>query len=85
MHKYEVSLMSLDGFVDGVLINICSRTFIIFSDTGEERYIECDTIEEFMGVLKVCTDKLDEDQICYSDIPSSEDKRRRRKRKKSNG
>ena len=77
--------MSLDGFVDGVLINICSRTFIIYSDTGEERYIECDTIEEFMGVLKVCTDKLDEDQIYYSDIPSSEDKRRRRKRKKSNG
>ena len=85
MHKYEVSLMSLDGFVDGVLINIYSRTFIIFSDTGEERYIECDTIEEFMGVLKVCTDKLDEDQIYYSDIPSSEDKRKRRKRKKSNG
>ena len=56
MGEYEVSLMSFDGFVESVLINVSSRKFIIFSDTGEERYIECDTLDEFMGVLRVCTE-----------------------------
>ena len=54
MGEYEVSLMSFDGFVESVLINVSSRKFIIFSDTGEERYIECDTLDEFMGILRVC-------------------------------
>ena len=68
-----------------VVIDLCSRTFLLLSDEGQERIVTCDNTEQFMRVLKVCTDKLDEDQIYYSDIPSSEDKRKRRKRKKSNG
>ena len=50
--------MSFDGFVESVLINISSRKFVIFSDTGEERYIKCETPDEFMGVLKICKQKL---------------------------
>ena len=75
--------MSFDGFVESVLINVSSRKFIIFSDTGEERYIQCDTLDEFMGVLRVCTEKLDENQIYYTPIPST-DKRKKRRRKRSN-
>tara|TARA_Y100001937_G_C7136448_1_gene340233 strand:- start:11660 stop:11896 length:237 start_codon:yes stop_codon:yes gene_type:complete len=75
--------MSFDGFVESVLINISSRKFVIFSDTGEERYIKCETPDEFMGVLKICKQKLDEEQIYFTPI-TSQDKRRRRKRKKSN-
>ena len=83
MSEYEVSLMSFDGFVESVLINVSSRKFIIFSDTGEERYIECDTLDEFMGILQVCKEKLDEHQIYYTPIPST-DKRKKRRRKRSN-
>lgn len=83
MSEYEVSLMSFDGFVESVLINVSSRKFIIFSDTGEERYIECDTLDEFMGILQVCKEKLDENQIYYTSIPST-DKRKKRRRKRSN-
>jgi hypothetical protein len=36
-----------------------------------------------MGVLRVCTEKLDENQIYYTPIPST-DKRKKRRRKRSN-
>ena len=78
MSEYEVSLMSFDGFVESVLINVSSRKFIIFSDTGEERYIECDTLDEFMGILQVCKEKLDENQIYYTPIPSTDKRKKRR-------
>ena len=71
MSEYEVSLMSFDGFEESVLINVSSR------------YIQCDTLDEFMGILQVCKEKLDENQIYYTPIPST-DKRKKRRRKRSN-
>ena len=51
-----------------VVIDLCSRTFLLLSDEGQERIVTCDNTEKFMRVLKVCTDKLEEDQIRYDSI-----------------
>ena len=51
-----------------VVIDLCSRTFLLLSDEGQERVVTCDNTEQFMRVLKVCTDKLEEDQIRYDSI-----------------
>ena len=51
-----------------VVIDLCSRTFLLLSDEGQERVVTCDNIEQFMRVLKVCTDRLEEDQIRYDSI-----------------
>ena len=51
-----------------VVIDLCSRTFLLLSDEGQERIVTCDNTEQFMRVLKVCTDKLEEDQIRYDSI-----------------
>ena len=51
-----------------VVIDLCSRTFLLLSDEGQERVVTCDNTEQFMRVLKVCTDRLEEDQIRYDSI-----------------
>ena len=51
-----------------VVIDLCSRTFLLLSDEGQERIVTCDNTEQFMRVLKVCMDRLEEDQIRYDSI-----------------
>ena len=53
--------MNTEAYVEGVLIDICSRTFLLISDQEEERLIKCDTPEEFMNVMEVCTSHLNDD------------------------
>jgi hypothetical protein len=54
--------------VQGIVIDVCSRTFLLLSDQGSERMVECDTVDEFMNVLEVVTSNLSEDQIEYADL-----------------
>ena len=54
--------------VQGIVIDICSRSFLLLSDQGNERLVECDTVKEFMNVLEVVTANLDPDQIEYADL-----------------
>ena len=52
----------------GIVIDVCTRSFLLISDQGSERLIECDTVEEFMNVLEVITAQLDPEQIEYADL-----------------
>jgi hypothetical protein len=54
--------------VQGIVIDVCTRTFLLISDRGNERMVECDTVKEFMSVLEVITSNLSEDQIKYADL-----------------
>ena len=55
-------------YVEGIVIDICSRSFLLLSDQGEQKMIQCDTTNEFMNVLEVVTSNLDENQIEYADL-----------------
>lgn len=57
-----------DTYVQSVVIDVCSRTFLLLSDKGDEKVIECETAEQFMNVLEVCTAKLNDNQIEYMDL-----------------
>ena len=50
------------------MIDLCSKTFLLLSDKGSERKVECDTIQEFMNVLEVVTSNLTPEQIEYADL-----------------
>jgi len=54
--------------VEGIVIDLCTRTFLLLSDQGSERMVECDTVEEFMNVLGVVTANLKPEQIEYADL-----------------
>lgn len=54
--------------VEGIVIDVCRRTFLLLSDQGNEKVVNCDTVEEFMNVLEVVTEKLTPEQITYADL-----------------
>jgi hypothetical protein len=54
--------------VQGIVIDVCARTFLLLSDQGNEKMVECDTVEEFMNVLDVVTSNLNPEQIKYADL-----------------
>jgi hypothetical protein len=52
----------------GIVIDVCTRSFLLISDQGSERLVECETVQEFMNVLEVVTANLEPDQIEYADL-----------------
>lgn len=57
-----------DDTLSTVIIDLCSRKFLLLSDQGQQKTISCEDTGQFMRVLKVCTDSLDEEQIKYESI-----------------
>ena len=60
--------MSNTECVQGIVIDVCTRSFLLISNEGNEKMVECETVNEFMNVLEVVTANLDEDQIEYADL-----------------
>ena len=74
-----------DASVVKTIVDICSRSFKIVSDEGYIQLVQCETIQEFMDVLKVCQEFMDEDMLVYSEIitkPKRSRKTRKRKKEK---
>ena len=57
----------MDDFVFEVVVDICSKTFKLKSDKGEDKIIACENTDEFMRVLDVCDKMLDPMMIVYAD------------------
>jgi len=61
-----------EELVAGVVVDICTRSFLLISDQGDERHIQADNPEEFIAIHAV-DNKLDEDQIVYADLALTTD------------
>tara|TARA_B000000557_G_C20529080_1_gene339804 strand:+ start:171 stop:365 length:195 start_codon:yes stop_codon:yes gene_type:complete len=55
-------------FVDRVVIDLCAKSFLLIGSEDDKKLIQCDTTDEFMGVLKVCNEYLKPDEIEYADL-----------------
>ena len=64
----------MDDFVFEVVVDICSRTFMLKSDGGDNKIIACDNTDEFMRVLDVCDKMLEPEMIVYADLALTSDK-----------
>ena len=74
-----------DASVVKTIVDICSRSFKIVSDEGYIQLVQCETIQEFMDVLEVCQEFMDEDMLVFSEIitkPKRSRKTRKRKKEK---
>ena len=72
-----------DASVVKTIVDICSRSFKIVSDEGYVQLVQCESVQEFMDVLEVCQEFMDEDMLVYSEIiTKSKRSRKTRKRKK---
>ena len=72
-----------DASVVKTIVDICSRSFKIVSDEGYIQLVQCESAEEFMDVLQVVNDFMDEDMLVFSEIITKPKRNRKiRKRKK---
>ena len=74
-----------DASVVKTIVDICSRSFKIVSDEGHIQLVQCESVQEFMDVLEVCQEFLDEDMLVYSELitkPKRSRKTRKRKKEK---
>ena len=74
-----------DASVVKTIVDICSRSFKIVSDEGYIQLVQCETVQEFMDVLEVWQEFMDEDMLVYSEIitkPKRSRKTRKRKKEK---
>ncbi len=57
----------MEDYLDSVLIDMNQRQFKLFSTSGDEKVVPCETVEQFMSVLNVVRDQVDEENIFYVD------------------
>ena len=56
-----------DDLLSKCVVDTSKRTVYLYSDGGDKKTVNCDTVEEFMNVLSFVRDKVEEDRVFYSD------------------
>ena len=56
-----------DEYLTRVVIDTCARTFRLYSNEGDERIVNCDSMEEFMNVLELVRATCPEERLVYAE------------------
>ena len=57
-----------DEYLTRCVVDPVKRKFYLFSDTGDERVVDCDNIDDFMSVLTFVRSTLDEQTLAYANL-----------------
>lgn len=55
-----------DEYLTRCVVDPIKRTVYLYSDQGDTKEVICETVEEFMNVLKFVRDTLDESVLSYA-------------------
>ena len=55
-----------DEYLTKCVVDPIKRTYYLYSNEGQKKSIECDSVEEFMGVLKVVRATCPEQRLAYT-------------------
>ena len=58
--------------LNGIVVDICTRSFLLLGDHGQEKFVSCETQKEFMNVLSFVKTNVPSDQIEYADLAINE-------------
>ena len=59
----EEELPMTDDLLSKCVIDTSKRTVYLYSDGGDKKTVNCDTVEEFMNVLNFVRDKVEEEYV----------------------
>ena len=54
-----------DEYLMKCVVDTAKRSFYLYSNEGDEKVVDCDTIEEFMNVLDVVRKTCPEERLVY--------------------
>jgi len=55
-----------EDFLSRCVVDPVTRKFYLYSEQGDEKVVECETVDQFMDVLQLCRGLLDEETLAYS-------------------
>lgn len=58
---------NLEEVVSRCVVDVVARKVHIYSDHGNDRVVECESVDEFMNVLDYVRSHVNEDILFYSD------------------
>mgnify|MGYP001334310753 CR=1 len=56
-----------EDYLTRCVVDPVARKFYLYSEQGDEKVVDCETVEQFMDVLEVCRGVLDEETLAYAD------------------
>lgn len=54
-----------EEFLTRCVVDTLARKFYLYSSEGTEKVVDCETIDQFMNVLEVVRNQLDEKTLVY--------------------
>ena len=54
-----------DEYLTRCVVDPVSRKFFLYSNEGDGRVVDCETVDQFMAVLELVRDKCEEDVLAY--------------------
>ena len=58
--------MQTEEFLSRCVVDTLARKFYLYSTECKEKVVECETVDQFMGVLEVVRATVSEDCLAYS-------------------
>jgi len=55
-----------EDFLTRCVVDPVARKFYLYSEQGDEKVIECETVDQFMDVLELCRGVLDKETLAYA-------------------
>jgi hypothetical protein len=55
-----------EEFLSRCVVDALARKFYLYSTEGGEQVVECESIDQFMGVLEVVRTQVSEDCLAYT-------------------
>ena len=56
-----------DDFLSRCVVDSVARKFYLYSENGDERVVDCETVDQFMSVLELVRDNCGDDILAYAD------------------
>ena len=56
-----------DEFLMKCVVDTAKRSFYLYSNEGDKKVVDCDTVEEFMNVLDVVRKTCHEERLVYAE------------------
>ena len=57
--------MDTEETVQDIIVDVCKKRITLISSEGETRFVKCDNIDQFMGVMDVIKEHADPEIITY--------------------
>ena len=56
-----------EEYLSRCVVDPMKRKIFLYSSEGDEKVVSCETMDQFMYLLEMCRNNLDEDTLAYAD------------------